>query len=76
MAPLTRLIRRHIDEDTEKPHYVVCIIGIDGRMRDIQLIGDDDATIDIAAIQQEACTWIPARKDGKKVATQITIPIQ
>ena len=76
LAPLTRLIRRHIDEDTEKPHYVVCIIGIDGRMRDIQLIGDDDATIDIAAIQQEACTWIPARKDGKKVATQITIPIQ
>lgn len=76
LVSLTRLIRRHIDEDTEKPHYVVCVIGTDGRMRDVQLIGDDNATIDIAAIQQEACTWIPARKDGKKVATQITIPIQ
>lgn len=76
MASLIRLIRKHIQTDSEEPHYISCVIGADGRMSGMQLIGGTSANIDANVIQSEAKAWIPARKNGKKVVAQITIPLQ
>lgn len=55
--------------------YAKCLIDEEGNMVDVSFVGYDIPDIDKAELLRNVGSWIPARKDGRSVATYITIPL-
>lgn len=56
--------------------YVKCTIGADGKAIDYSIIQGVEEAMDQAALDAfwKLDQWIPAEKDGKKVASHIVVP--